>query len=128
MHESYHCTVGYETCCVHALLSPTSPTFECVVLRFAWLWTRTVQDFQRSRPKSCLMWQLADGRLARHDGTFPPLGSPAEVRESPTSNLGATRSEEDDPNEGDMTAQLIWHHDVRQQTWPQTKQPSFCNR
>ena len=92
------------------------------------LWTRTVQDFQRSRPKSCLMWQLADGRLARHDGTFPPLGSPAEVRESLTSNLGATRSEEDDPNEGDMTAQLIWHHDVRQQTWPQTKQPSFCNR
>ena len=30
------------------------------------------QDFQRQRQKSCLMWQLADGRLPGHDGSFPP--------------------------------------------------------
>jgi hypothetical protein len=45
------------------------------------------------------MWQLADGRLPGHDGSFPPSAD-SEKRDK-------------DVAEGDMSAQLIWHHDVR---------------
>lgn len=80
------------------------------------------QDFQRCRPRSHLMWQLADGRLVRHDRTFPPLGAEAEVRPSvPTltvpdaqrPTLVGTVRDVDEDAEGEMMAQLIWHHGER---------------
>lgn len=69
------------------------------------------QDFQRCRPRSNLMWQLADGRLVRHDRTFPRLGAEAEVRPSLAANVG-TVGDVDEEAEGEMMAQLIWHHDT----------------
>jgi len=81
------------------------------------------QDFQRCRPRSHLMWQLADGRLVRHDRTFPPLGAEAEVRPSLAANLSmptaqrptlvGTVRDVDEDAEGEMMAQLIWHHGER---------------
>ena len=81
------------------------------------------QDFQRCRPHSHLMWQLADGRLVRHDRTFPPLGAEAEVRPSLAANLSmptaqrptlvGTVRDVDEDAEGEMMAQLIWHHGER---------------
>ena len=42
-------------------------------------------------------WQLPDGRLVKHDGSF---------------DIGNTTEEEEEEEEGDLTAQLIWHHDT----------------
>lgn len=47
------------------------------------------------------MWQLADGRLPKHDGTFPL-----------SKRAGARNPDESEESDGEMTAQLIWHHDV----------------
>ncbi len=50
------------------------------------------------------MWQLADGRLPRHDGTFPPPEQGKSRDRAP--------DEMEEATDGEMTAQLIWHHDV----------------
>ena len=53
------------------------------------------------------MWQLSDGRLPQCDGTFPPS---ADIE---TCDGAADELKQKD---GEMTAQLIWHHDVSERS------------
>jgi hypothetical protein len=86
------------------------------------------QDFQRSRQPSNLMWQLSDGRLVQHDGSFPlkdnyhdngrgnrGLHSGAVAKDAAKNQAASgegIQREETGEEEGNLMCQLIWHHDT----------------